>query len=209
MTINTGMYKKSSGNKIVKTLRKARVFSFLAGEFYSSTHHIYMKAILFFLLAACSSWSGNAQTKGTLKLYGFTQAVSGGKAPEMDPNTGLRVSGGAGKNYFLYAVSPARIYPSEIWIEGTRFGVDIQSVKETPVEYSEPGNIGAPSKVLIPKTTQKVIQLLPGRAVEVKGTSKKAGSLAKTNELVVVYKQNGKFYYQTLSKLIDLQAAAM
>jgi hypothetical protein len=167
-----------------------------------------MKTALFLLLVIGISCSSFSQSKGTIKLYGFQQSVSGGKAPEPNEH-GLRVSKGAGKNYFLYAVSPSRIYPTEIWVEGTRFGVTIKTIEQTPVEYGDEMNIGSPKKVLIPKTNQKVVQLIPSTTIESKVSSTKAKSLAANNALVVVYKQNGKFYYQTLSRLSSIEGAAM
>jgi hypothetical protein len=149
------------------------------------------------------------QTKGSARLYGYKQYVSGGKGPEVKEGSTTKVSGGAGKNYFLYTVSSSRIYPSEIWIEGVRYGVNSKSITKTPVEISESGNIGAPAKQLVPATKDKVVQLIPNPGSTAKSSGTKAGSLAKTNELVVVYKLNGKFYYNTLETLSDLDSAAM
>lgn len=161
--------------------------------------------MIFFLIAALSFSMGcQAQEKGTLKLYGYVQRVSGGKAPEMNETTGLRTGGRSGRNYRLYTVSPKRIYPSELWIEGVRYGVSATTVTHTPVEYGDDNNIGAPKKVLVPKTTEQVLQLGPVAATEDKSRSVKVKSLAAKNAVVLVYKQGGKFYYQTLASLGDL-----
>ena len=148
-----------------------------------------------------------AQTKGTVKLHAFKQSVAQGKAPEV--TDGPQVSERQGKNYFIYAVSPSRIYPSEIWIEGERYGVSVTTITQTPVEQGDDRNIGAPKKVLVPKTTQKVIQLVPIPAVEEKSFGANAKSQAKTNDVVLVYKQNGKFYYKALKRMSDLEGAYM
>ncbi|WP_121353995.1 hypothetical protein [Flavisolibacter nicotianae] len=162
-----------------------------------------MKALFFFFTILTVGLSCSAQSKGTIKLYGYSQVVSGGKAPE--PNDkGLRVSRGTAKNYFLYAESPGRIYPSELWVDGTRYGVTIKTINETPVEYGDEANIGSPKKVLVPKTSQNVVQLIPIAATESKAPSAKAKSLARSAALVVVYKKGSKFYYQTLSRLSSL-----
>lgn len=166
-----------------------------------------MKTTFFLLFAFTIGFAGLAQSKGTIKLYGFGQNVSRGKAPEMNPETGLRTSAGAGKNYYLYAVSSSRIYPTEIWIEGTKFGVTIRFV-ETPVKYSDAGDVNAPAKLLVPKTSQRVIQLAPSAVVKGKSVGTKAKSLASSNDVVLVYKQNGKFYYNTLKALSNLADAA-
>ncbi len=168
-----------------------------------------MKAILFSLLSICLTTSLCAQTKGSLQLYGYKQSVSGGKAPDIIEGSSVRTGTGAGKNYFIYAVSAYRIYPSEIWIEGIRYGVQVKSITKTPVEYSDEANIGSSKKVLVPATTKKVIQLIPVTAVAIKSVGTKAKSLSATNELVVVYKQNGKFYYTAMKSLGKMESAAM
>lgn len=168
-----------------------------------------MKAILFFLAISLIGSGSLAQSKGNIQLYGFEQRVSGGKAPEPDPQTGLRTAGKVGKNYYLYAVSPTRIYPVELWVQGNRYNATLRTITKTPVEYGDERNIGAPKKVLVPATSQKVVQLSLTPAVKSKIAGKKVQELAQTNELVVVYKQNGKFYYQILSKLADLDVASL
>ena len=167
-----------------------------------------MKTFFFLLVTVLTGLSCSAQSKGNIKLYGFEQAVAGGKAPDVN-DKGLRVSKGGGKNYFLYAASASRIYPTEIWVEGTRYGVTIKTIEKTPVEYGDDMNVGSPKKVLIPKTSQKVVQLIPNASTESKTSGTKAKSLAQTNELVVVYKQGSKFYYQVLPRLSKLDGAAM
>lgn len=167
-----------------------------------------MKTIFFLLITVLTGISCSAQSKGNIKLYGFEQAVAGGKAPDINEK-GLRVSKGGGKNYFLYAQSASRIYPTEIWVEGTRYGVTIKTIEKTPVEYGDDMNVGSPKKVLIPKTSQKLVQLIPNSSTESKTSGTKAKTLAQTNELVVVYKQGSKFYYQVLPRLSRLDGAAM
>ncbi|MBB1284916.1 hypothetical protein HRH25_11085 [Flavisolibacter sp. BT320] len=157
--------------------------------------------LLSFIIAA------SAQEKGTVKLYGYYQAVSAGKAPEMNPETGLRTSSGQGKNYFLYAVSSSRVYPAEIWVEGTRMGVTIRTITTSPVMYGDDANIGSPKKELVPKTAQRVTQLILAPAAEGKDFGNRGKTLAETNEIVLVYKQNGKFYYSVLPKLTALDSA--
>jgi hypothetical protein len=63
-------------------------------------------------------------------------------------------------------------------------------------------------KVLVPKTSKKVLLLTPYTYTETKNAGD-VSSIASSNELVVLYKQNGKFYYNKLEKLEFLQAAAM
>jgi hypothetical protein len=167
-----------------------------------------MKKLLLVGALLCFIIVASAQEKGTVKLYGYYQAVSAGKAPEINPETGLRTSAGQGKNYFLYAVSSSRVYPAEIWVEGTRMGVTIRTITTTPVMYGDDANIGSPKKELVPKTTQRVTQLILAPAVEGKDFGNRVETLARTNDVVLVYKQNGKFYYSALLKLTALGSAA-
>ncbi len=168
-----------------------------------------MKTILIFFGLALLVTTVTAQTKGSAKLYGFKQSVAGGKAPEISSGPGARASSGGGKNYFLYALSSSRIYPSEMWIEGNHYGVDLKIISTTPVEYIDDLSTGSPKKVMVPKTAQKVIQLITARAVQGKTESAKAKSLSATNEMVIVYKQGSKFYYATRKMLSELDGAAM
>lgn len=149
-----------------------------------------------------------AQEKGTARLYGYYQPVSAGKAPEANPGTGLQTSAGQGKNYILYAVSSSRIYPAEIWVEGTRMGVTLRVVTRTPIMHGDDGNMGSPKQELVPQTTQKVIKLVLAPPIEGKDFGSRAGSLAKENELVLVYKEQGKFRYSVLPRLRALNGVA-
>lgn len=150
----------------------------------------------------------SAQEKGRAKLFGYYQPVSAGKAPEINPETGLRTSGGQGKNYFLYAVSSSRIYPVEIWIEGARLGVTIKTITTTPVLHGDDANIGSPKQELVPQTSQRVTQLILTPAAAEKNLGDRARLLAQTNEVVLVYKQDGRFQYSILPKLTRLNSAA-
>lgn len=163
-----------------------------------------MKAVFFLCALLCLGLFASSQTKGNVKLYGYRQAVSQGKAPEIDENTKTRISEGAGKNYYLYALSSSKIVPVEAWIEGRHYGLTAKIITNTPVEYGDENNIGSPKKVLVPKTTQKVFQLTIMPPVEGKSTGKNAKPLSKANEFVLVYKQNGKFYYTYLKSLAVL-----
>jgi hypothetical protein len=164
-----------------------------------------MKKLWISFLLICSV-AAFGQTKGTAKVYGYVQSVLPGV-----PKGGIEVSGeestgpGAGKNYFIYITSASRIYPSELWIDGVAYMPKTSSVSKTPVKREL--NNGQ-SKVLVPSTTRKVWMLTPAPPQDNK---QKAGSkkLAANNEVVVVYKQNGKFYYNALKKLEQLDDAAM
>ena len=166
-----------------------------------------MKPFLLLSAFVLATLGGRAQTKGTAMLYGYVQQVSKGKAPEI--SDGPQQSSGFGKNYFLYAASSTRIYPAEIWLNGERYGVGFSTIKATPVEWGNSRNVGSPKRVLVPKTTQQVLQLELKGQMEEKAIGKAAQSLAKTSAVVLVYKQGGKFYYTTLKKLDELERASL
>lgn len=165
--------------------------------------------ILFILLTALLSIRSQAQQNPNVKLYAYSQQVVPGtqKAAERDENGNrLPADNGTMYNYMLYAVSasPARVYPVELWLHGKKYGVTIKTISQTPVVHTEFTNPSHPNKkVLVPQTNRKVLQLIPADAAMTKAYPK-AERLAASNELVFVYKQNGKFFYQTMSRLTDL-----
>ena len=169
----------------------------------------------FFLAASLLTLASMAQQNGKIKLYAYYQPVTPGiqKARDID-ESGNRVSAngtGSTGNYMIYAVpaSTARIYPVEIWVKGQKYGISMKTITQTPVTHSNPSNPANPKTVvLVPKTSGNVLQLRPTDAVPGKHFAA-AERLAQSNELVFVFKQGGKFYYQPLAKIADLDAAAM
>ena len=152
--------------------------------------------------------SASAQTRGTAKLYGYVQSVmpganlgvineAGEEVPEKNP---------ARKNYRIYAVSSSRIYPVEMWINGEPYSVKMDIISTTPVVHGSE-TMGNRTE-LVPATSQKVILLSPAPYTETKNIGD-VRSIASSNELVLVYRQNGKFYYSALNELTQLEAAAM
>lgn len=192
------MFKRSSNNK---DIAKAARYT-LNGRLWA------LRAILAILFLVAYKMS-MAQTKGNAKLYGYKQNVSGGVAPDRSQEPGSANAASGGTNYYIYLVSSngSRIYPSELWIDGTLYGVQIKSIAKTPVRLESP-DPALNSQELVPKTAQRVTQLIPTSANGVK-KSAKSSSLANGAAVVAVYKQNGKFYYTTLNELSSLESAAM
>jgi hypothetical protein len=169
-----------------------------------------MRKILFLLFTFSAGSFVSAQTKGSAKIYGYKEPVSGAVSQRaIDENGKPVVSDAVGRfNYFIYLVTPNRVYPSELWLNGEVYSAKIETVK-TPVVRKNFNNPSEPqSTELVPATTQQVTRLSPGPAINDK-LSEKGKSLSEENELVVVYKQNGKFYYQTVSSLTLLEIAAL
>lgn len=166
------------------------------------------------LLAFLLTLAAQAQQR-KVKLYAYSQPVTPGiqKARDIDEN-GNRVPATAGENgtnLLLYAVSssPARVYPVALWIRGERHGVRLQAVAKTPVTHTNYNNPQNPkTTVLVPATRSKVLQLVPTDTPDGKEYPA-AEKLAGSNDVVFVFKQNGKFFYQPVTKFTTLEAAAL
>lgn len=164
----------------------------------------------FFLLAMIIMFSlyASGQAKGSARLYGYVQEVLPGANQNIIMEGGEEVTNAAKpkKNYRIYIESSSRIYPVEMWIHGERYSAGMDIITQTPVVFGSDstGN----RKELVPKTSGKVLSLTPSPFIEVKDAGD-VSRIAQTNELVVLYRQNGKFYYNTLSRFEHLQAAAM
>lgn len=173
-----------------------------------------MKTIIV-MMAALLTTGAQAQQNSNLMLYAFEQTVTPGiqKARDID-ESGNRIPAketGPMRNYMLYAVSPsaARLYPVALWLKGTKYGVKQKTVEKTPVthtDYTNPSN--SKYRVLVPETSQKVLELIPTDVFANKEFPA-AERLAATNEVVFVFRQGGKFYYKTLPKLTKLEAISL
>lgn len=150
-----------------------------------------------------------AQTKGTAKLYAYKQRIIPGIIKKnIDDATGKEIPEPMKPtfNYFIYMVSTSGIYPEELWIEGKQYAVNIETINKTPVEFKR-DNLSSPIIILVPKTTQKVIQLLPESLIE--KTNPKSKRFSSSNELVIIYRINTKKYYQLQSKLLPLESSVL
>lgn len=167
-----------------------------------------------FSLFLLQSLVPNAQQSKQVQLYAYEQQVIPGaqKAKNRDgeDNGGLANNPGKKYNYFFYAVpaSALRLYPVELWVKGKKYGVQLKAVS-SPVTITNghvPGN--PKTSVLVPKTGNKVLQLIPTDVVAEKNYPT-AEKLAAQNDVVFVFKQGGKFYYQAKPELLQLDAAAL
>lgn len=180
-------------------------------------HLVNMKCFKFLLLTFSFVLIGAAAMAQNSKLYGYSQVVIPGAA------AAKRITDDAGNvverstediktSYLVYLATTAktRVYPVEMWIKGEPYSAMPQSVSTTPVSItSGPVIMGRTQKTeLVPKTTQKVTQLVPSTYVAAKSNAQ-AAKLAQQNELVVVYKQGGKTYIKTLKNLTELSPKAL
>jgi hypothetical protein len=165
-----------------------------------------MKYILFLAGFCFLMMAANAQTRTDVTLYAYARPVTGGVPPKIsnqENNLQAYSPAKAKYNYLIYLEGPAktRIYPVEMWIGGEKKGVRATIVNNTPIEIKT-GDIPEYSKTitLVPKTLNRVYQLdlstpIPGKEMA------EARTKAATNEIVVVYKYAGKFYYAALKKI--------
>lgn len=149
------------------------------------------------------------------QLYGFSRVTTPGIAPadkieNLDGSvTERKVSNNTNYLIYLRTAAKTRVYPIEIWINGEVYSARPETVTKTPVQVAGPTVMGRTQQItLVPKTTQKVTQLIPTPLMADK-SSAKARKLAQTAELVVVYKQGGKTFYKTLKTLKALPVNAL
>lgn len=167
-----------------------------------------MKKILtiIFLLVAVQSMA----QKEKVKVYAYKEPVIGGAYQQNQIEEGGKntpVEQKSRFNYLIYLASDERVYPSEIWIDGTAYSAGLETVTSpvTRQNFTAPGQA---KMELVPLTGQKVIQLKPGPAINNK-LSKEGKTLSASNELVVVYKQNGKFYQVAIPSFTLLEPVAL
>jgi hypothetical protein len=170
---------------------------------------LFLPSCCFLLLAGLK-----AQTRTDVKLYAYARPVTGGVPPKISTQENNLLTYPAAKakyNYLIYLEGPVttRLYPVEMWLHGEKKGVRTLIVNTTPVEIKT-GDIPEYSKTitLVPKTSNRVYQLDLGIPVPGKEMAA-ARTKASTNELVVVYKYAGKFYYAVEKKIKLLEPVVL
>lgn len=155
-----------------------------------------------------------AQTRKDVKLYGYIQAVIAGAVPRsiIDESGQERPSEYKPRyNYLFYLTSPSgvRVYPTEVWLKGKQYKAKWEAVPSTPVQFTNHNIPNRPTTItLVPKTGASVLSITPstGPITKVYAGARK---IAAANELVVVYRMQGKFYYARLPKVTELEPAVM
>jgi len=161
-----------------------------------------MKRTILFIALFTIAFASFSQTG--VKVYGYVREVSPGIVPHGNRENGKAIEQvKATPNYLVYLSSPSKIptVVEEMWINGQRFSTQTEGVAKTPVIL--PNNTGK-STTLVGKTSNKVQQVVPMPSTEGKEFSL-ARKKAAVNELVVVYRQNGKYYSATLKKITKLE----
>lgn len=173
---------------------------------WNSASRTAMKQLSLLLIIISLTLSSFAQKEGASKLYGYKQKVLPGTV-RVDA-VGKELPRKPRYNYFIYLASNTRVEPVEIWVNGECYSVGSTEGATTPIEYSNPTIGGGKSQILVPKTKRRVLQLNPSLN-KIKAPTSKGKTLSAKNELVVIYKSDGKLYYKTESKLNDLESVAM
>jgi len=163
-----------------------------------------MKSLFFLIVAMNLSFLTLGQTEGASKIYGYRQKLMGGTI-RVDQK-GMEVPRKPSYNYFIYLASTTKVTPLEIYINGEAYSVTIREVS-SPVEYVHPTSGDNTPKILVPKTTRKILQL--GPADKIQRPTLKGKALSSKNELVIIYKGRDKLYYKALPKLSMLDPVSM
>ena len=157
------------------------------------------------VLSVCFCATSIAQTEGASKLYGYKQKVMPGTI-RVDDN-GREMPRKSQYNYFIYLASTTKVTPVEIWINGEVYSVTVHEVS-TPVEYRHPSSANNNPKILVSKTNRHVLQLETSLN-KIQNPNARGKSLSAKNEMVIIYKGGGKWYYKAVSKLDELEPLAM
>lgn len=161
---------------------------------------------IFFLLTFVFFYLSNASAQ-SVRLYGYVQKTTPGiaAARDIDENGNTqKIDNASTEGYHIYFSTPSRnrLYPIEGWIKGKRVGLKAEVVTSPVTATDEQGE----EKTLVAKTSDKVY-LLSGTELMADKSLAHAEKLSKINELVVVYKLNGKIQYAVLKKLQSLPTA--
>ena len=166
---------------------------------------IMKKHLLFVALIVIGSGTyGQPSTK----VFGFEQESSPGivAANVKDENGNPVKKAATQKNYFIYLAFKQKynITPQQVFINGKTFPAKASIVETTPVEHINNNIPGKPEKTtLVPKTSDKVIELKIADSIQVKKTSA-IQKLTNKNDVVISYTWKKKKYFAVLKKLKKL-----
>lgn len=164
------------------------------------------KYLLFFSLIIIGS---GIHGQPTIKVFGFEQECSPGiVAVNVKDENGNPVKKAATqKNYFIYISLKQKysITPQQVFIYGKAFSVETKAVEATPLEHVNNNIPHQPERTtLVPKTTNKVIELKIIDSLQLRKTSA-IQNLTNNNDVVISYSWNKKKYFAILKKLKKLE----
>jgi len=145
----------------------------------------------------------------SIKVFGFEQESSPGTvAANVKSENGNPIKKAATqKNYFIYLAVKQKynITPQQVFIDGKAFTAKASIVATTSVEHINNNIPGNPEKTtLVPKTSDKVIELKIVDSIQVKKTSA-IQKLTNKNDVVISYTWKKKKYFTVLKKLKKLE----
>ncbi len=163
------------------------------------------KYLLFFSLIIIGS---GIHSQPSIKVFGFEQESSPGNvaANVKDENGNPVKKAAMQKNYFIYLALKQKysITPQQAFINSEAFSIETSMVETTPIEHVNNNIPGKPEKTtLVPKTSDKVIELKIVDPIQVKKTST-LQKLTKKNDVVISYTWKKKKYFAVLKKLEKL-----
>lgn len=166
--------------------------------------------LLFALLSGILTYS-----QPSLSLRAYKQVVFPGTVPAgISENNAPTASIGkkASTNYYLYLIYPKKetVLPQQLWINKKAYTLKVEPVPQTPVNHTVRNIPTRPvTTQLVPKTTGKVVRLVPAAATNSMPTTTSIRKLVDTSELVVSYKWKGKTYYKALKQITELEPEMM
>jgi len=149
------------------------------------------------------------QSKGTAVLKAYHQPVAPGVNNGVIEEGGQEVKMPAERkgNDYIFLLSDSRVYPVELWLDGTRYGVIAEPVS-SPVRNPHYRADSGDPEFLIQAKGKKLTRLTASPAINGKEIMTQ-NTVTADNEIVVVYRAAGKFYYSALKKASLLDGAAM
>src|SRR5215213_2824484 len=157
--------------------------------------------LLFLLTLSCYCF---AQTNA-IKLYGSKQPVSGGVPSTYETDeqgNKVEARNNVRTNFYIFITHPPAmaIEPIEFWMNGALYKIKLEQA-ETPfnIVYDN-GPHGTETVTLVPQTEDSAFRIILFEKLSPKNSEIKK-QLVETNELVFVYKINGKLYSQTLKRI--------
>jgi hypothetical protein len=171
-----------------------------------------MKASWLLLFQLLLSYYCFAQTSA-IKLYGCKQQVSGGVPSTYETDEqGNKVESknNVRTNFYFFLTHPPQvaIEPIEFWMNGALYKIKLEQA-QTPfnIVYDN-GPQGTETVTLVPQTADSAFRIILFEQLSPKNSEIKK-QLVETNELVFVYKTNGKLSSQTLKRIKGLRTAIM
>jgi len=145
-----------------------------------------------------------------IKIFAWQQQSLPGTVPVgiKDENGNPIKKAAAITNYFIFLSFKKNysIRPVQVFIKGSSFAVDtVIEVKKTPVQQT---NLTVPNnphtKILVPKTSNKVIRISPAEKTDSVEKSAHLKNLIKTNDVVVAYVWKEQRYFIAVKTIKEL-----